>query len=301
MPCYAPLQAFYGASKGPSGKRPIVFNRGASHSGAPLRLPCGQCVGCRLDRSRQWAMRCVHESKAHRYNRFVTLTYADEYLPVGGTLVKRDFQLFMKRLRKRLDGGVRFYACGEYGDMNMRPHYHALLFGCEFPDEVYHSSNSRGEKYYTSGVLRELWPQGHHVIGDVTFDSAAYVARYVVKKITGPGAEAHYAVVDGDGVVHDRIPEFTLMSRRPGIGTAYWDEFGHEIVHHGNVIINGVEVRPPRFYEEKMSLWAPFMAELHRRERKRIMHSRWSDNLVDRRRVKEVLAIKRLQLKRREV
>src|SRR5882672_6540477 len=98
MPCYGPIKGFYSAEVSNTGKRKIVFDLKLAHSGVAITLPCGRCVGCKLERSRQWAMRCVHESKLHKDNVFVTLTYDNENLPAGGTLIKRDLQLFMKRL-----------------------------------------------------------------------------------------------------------------------------------------------------------------------------------------------------------
>jgi hypothetical protein len=102
-----------------------------------LELPCGQCIGCRLERSRQWAMRCLHESSLYDRNAFVTLTYDDEHLPPGGSLNYPDFQRFMKRLRKNSKSPIRFYMGGEYGESTLRPHFHVCLFGYDFPDKVY--------------------------------------------------------------------------------------------------------------------------------------------------------------------
>lgn len=252
MPCYSPLTAFYSRDVGPSGKRGITFQRNSSHTGVPLRLPCGQCVGCRLERSRQWAVRCMHEKRMHADNVFVTLTYNDEHLPDDGTLVKRDLQLFMKRLRKLKGKGVRFYACGEYGESTKRPHYHLILFNCWFADRKYYKKSPRGDTLYTSKELSGLWAVdgkeiGFAVVGEVTFESCAYVARYICDKMTGPAAEDYYSWTDSDGVVHSVIPEFTNMSRRPGIGSTWYDKYGAEAYKHDSVIMNGKEIRPPRF------------------------------------------------------
>ena len=135
MPCFGPLVAYYAAEVSESGKRRLVFDKRHSHSGVKIQLPCGQCIGCRLERSRQWAIRCMHEKSLYSLSSFLTLTYDDDHLPPNGTLVKRDFQLFMKRLRWEMGDGIRFFACGEYGDGNLRPHYHALLFNVDFPDK----------------------------------------------------------------------------------------------------------------------------------------------------------------------
>lgn len=301
MACYGPLTGFYSKEVSETGKRRIVFDPRLSNSAVPIKLPCGQCVGCRLERSRQWAMRLLHEKRLHRDSCFVTLTYDNDHLPDGGTLVKRDLQLFMKRLRKRRGAGVRFYACGEYGDRNARPHYHALLFNCEFADKKYFSENRRGDKYYTSDELRGMWSLGHNVIGDVTFDSAAYVARYVVKKITGSRAAEHYAVVDGSGEVFDRLPEFTVMSRRPGIGDGYYHKYGAEVYAHDSVIINGKEVRPPRFYDDRYELTNERELLLIKRRRKQKALLFKADNTSRRRWVKETIQLKRLKMLERKV
>src|SRR3954449_8205389 len=118
MPCYCPQSAYRTSSGG------VTFCRSGSLSGEKFSLPCGQCIGCRLERSRQWAMRCVHENKMHPRSSFVTLTYDDKNIPPAGSLSKRDFQLFMKRLRKSQSNPLRFFACGEYGETTHRPHYH---------------------------------------------------------------------------------------------------------------------------------------------------------------------------------
>ena len=122
-----------------------------------LELPCGQCIGCRLERSRQWAMRCLHEASLHDFNAFITLTYSDSNLPPGGSLHYTDFQLFMKRLRKRAGMPVRFYCGGEYGESGtVRPHFHACLFGYDFPDKVFYKKTGSGERIYTSKLLESV-------------------------------------------------------------------------------------------------------------------------------------------------
>lgn len=301
MSCFAPLTGYYSKVIGASGKRSITFNRDAAFSGVPLKLPCGQCAGCRLEKSRQWAMRCLHEKRLHRENCFVTLTYDDANLPPFGTLVKRDLQLFMKRLRKEKGDGIRFYACGEYGDRNKRPHYHVLLFNCDFSDKRPTGANRRGDRYYDSASLRAIWGLGHVLLGDVTFDSAAYVARYVMKKMTGPLAVGHYDVVDANGEVVARLPEFTLMSRRPGIGKGWFDRYGVETYAHDSCVINGREVRPPRYYDGKYEIVdATRITELKlARRRKALADPDVRD--IDRRRVKERFLLHNLKRLKREV
>lgn len=301
MPCYAPLTGYYSRERTANGKRGIVFKVDLAFSGVPLRLPCGQCVGCRLEHSRQWAMRCMHEKRLHRDNVFVTLTYDDECLPDGGSLKKRDLQLFMKRLRKARGAGVRFYACGEYGENTSRPHYHAILFNCDFPDKKFYKNNKAGDPLYTSAELEKIWPLGLCTIGEVTFDSAAYVARYIMKKIKGDLAEDHYMRVDQYGEIFSLVPEFTNMSRRPGVGRGWFDKYGAHAYAHDSVIVNGQEVRPPRYYDGLYESVDSKRLEKLKKVRRRKAAAGRKDNTPERRRVRETVAMARLALKGRVI
>lgn len=246
MTCYHPLTGYRSRDLNPSGKRSIVFNPGpkASFSGIPLKLPCGQCIGCKLERSRQWAIRCVHESQLHEQNTFITLTYDDKNLPSDGSIHVSHHQLFMKRLRKLISPKtVRFFHCGEYGEQTGRPHYHTLLFGHQFSDKTLLKKH-RDQEYFTSETLRKLWPQGNNIIGNVTFESAAYVARYITKKITGREAEKYY---------EGRKPEYVTMSRRPGIAQSWFDKFKTDLFPDDFVVIGGRTMPVPRFYLSKLS------------------------------------------------
>lgn len=294
MPCFYPLIAYLSADLTASGKRQVVFSPTASFTGLPMKLPCGQCVGCRLERSRQWAVRCLHENKCHDRSVFLTLTYDDDHLPDGGTLIKRDLQLFMKRLRKSRFEKVRFYACGEYGETTFRPHYHVLLFGTDFPDKRFYKDSPAGEPLYRSCELDSLWSCGVHSIGAVTFESAAYCARYVMKKITGPMADWHYS---------GREPEFVNMSRKPGIGAPWLARFGSEVYRHDSVIVRGIEARPPRFYDNKYELVDPDRMKLIVKDRRASgIGGRFDpENSLDRRRVRERVATAKVNLYRRDV
>lgn len=242
-----------------------------------IKLPCGRCIGCRLERSRQWAMRCVHEASLYERNCFITLTFAPEHLPKSGSLDKRDFQLFMKRLRKRHGPGARYFHCGEYGEKMGRPHYHACLFNFDFADRELWSVRD-GVRLFTSKDLSELWPFGFSTIGDVTFESAAYVARYVTKKITGETADAHYK---------GRLPEYTTMSRRPGIGRAWIEKYTGDVYPHDRVVLRGREMRPPKFYDSIFELANPEAFDDVKEQRKRDTVLVATDNTYDRLRVRE--------------
>lgn len=302
MTCYHPLTGYYSKEVGSSGKRGITFDRNASFSGVPIRLPCGQCIGCRLDRSLQWGIRCMHEKQLHSESCFLTLTYNNEHLPEGNTLVLSDHQKFMKRFRKRFGKRVRFFMCGEYGAREKRPHYHYLIFNRDMPDRKFWKFNKRGERLYTSKVLTELWPYGFNVVGDVTLESCCYVARYICDKITGDMAIEHYRNVTGDGVLVDRLPEFTCQSRRPGLASDWYKKFGAHSHESGDfVVLDGRRVRVPRFYDNMYELLdtAGLNAIKKRRMRKAIKHLR--NNRRDRLRIREVIAIRKLQMKGKEL
>lgn len=228
MACYSPW-----VPAGSSSKRPVR---------------CGQCIGCRLEYSRQWAVRIMHEASMHEWNSFVTLTYKE--VPADGSLDYRDFQRFMRRLRKQR-GYARFFACGEYGEMGGRPHFHAVLFGVRFGDAEYLGKGESGAKLYRSAELSSLWPLGHASVGEVTFESAAYVARYVVKKVTGAGAVAYYG---------GRVPEFARMSLRPGIGARWLRKFWSDVFPEGKVVSRGHVANAPRYYRKKFAERFPLLA-----------------------------------------
>lgn len=250
MACYHPLRGYRSRHVGETGSRPIVFSRSEGYSDLPVDLPCGQCIGCRLERSRQWAVRCHHEASLHARNSFVTLTFDDEHLPASRSVDVRDLQLFMKRLRKRFGAGIRFYGCGEYGDALGRPHYHVCLFNFR-PDDLVLFREKDGNRLYKSQVLDDIWGQGFTITGDVTFQSAAYVARYIMKKINGDRSTSHYETVDPiTGEIFSVKPEFTSMSRRPGIGKGWLDKYKGDVYNYDYVIINGKKVRPPKYYDK---------------------------------------------------
>lgn len=229
-----------------------------------LDLPCGRCVGCRLERSRQWATRLVHENSLHSSSCFVTLTYAQEKL-LSPSLEYSDFQNFLKSLRyffrtsssgKRVRARVsrarvRYFVAGEYGDLDRRPHFHALLFGLDFPDRVYWCKGEGGFDLDRSPILEKLWPHGFASVGDVTFQSAGYVARYVMKKITGQLAQRHYEVVDADGCITRLTPEFCRMSLKPGIGAGWFARWNKtDVDSQGMVVVNGEKAKAPRYYDQ---------------------------------------------------
>lgn len=249
MPCYAPLHGWVSRHRPAPGKRrAVVFRFQDGFSDRRMTVPCGVCVGCLLERSREWAVRCVHEASLWRENSFVTLTYRESELPVVNgrpTLRPRDFVLFMKRMRK-VRAGARFVQAGEYGKLG-RPHHHAVLFNCGFPDRVLLKRAPSGSFIFRSALLESLWPHGFSSVGEVTFESAAYVARYTLKKLA-PGCPELHDVASGEGVV----PPYLTMSRRPGIGAGWYEKFSADVFPRDVLVTRGgVLSKPPRFYDER--------------------------------------------------
>lgn len=293
MPCYHPLTA-YRTSLGE-----ILFHDSKKHDIVnQLTLPCRQCIGCRLERTRQWAMRVMHEASLHRQNTFATITYADEHLPAGGSLNHGDVQLFLKRLRHHAKTEVSFYMCGEYGRTNprtgmkdgglYRPHYHICLFNWRFPDEKYWTT--RGEnKTYKSAMLDQLWGKGNTETGTLTWDSAAYVTGYITQKLTGPMAKLY----------GERAPEYNKMSLRPAIGLRWLQKYKTDVYPHDYVIVNGKESKPPRYYDQLFQKNDPETWRKIALERELDAMDRAQDNTPERLRAKETVAKARQALKRK--
>jgi hypothetical protein len=289
MTCYRPLMAWRNPNviNPETGKAAILFSPPENWRDCePIKVPCGQCVGCRLERSRQWAMRCVHEASLYDKNCFITLTFDDEYIARDGSLHLEDFQKFMKRLRKKFGEGIRFFHCGEYGTLNQRPHHHAILFNFDFPDKELWSVRDN-VKLYRSSSLERLWPYGFSTIGDVSFESAAYVARYCLKKVTGSVAESHY---------QGRKPEYTTMSRRPGIGREWFLKYKNDIFPNDKCVIRGNLVcRPPRYYDKIYDSIDPVSFEKIRSKRK--IEALKQSQILDYTRLNVKEKVKKLKLK----
>lgn len=269
MSCYHPFLGIPSDDINPSGKRSIkVLGKydpeAKKIDPRAIPIPCGRCVGCRLDYSRSWADRMMLELDHSKKAVFVTLTYNNENViptmfdendvSVSFTLDKRDLQLFMKRLRSRKEfenREIRFYASGEYGSKTFRPHYHAIIFGIELADFAplkYLGTNELKQGYYTSSLLEDIWSKGFVVVTEVSWQTCAYVARYVMKKINSP-TNCFEAYLNAE-------PEFSLMSRRPGIGAYYMQEHD-DWKDKAAYYIDGVEIRMPRYFLKKLALTDP--------------------------------------------
>lgn len=227
----------------------------------PIQIPCGKCIGCRLDKSREWALRCMMELKTTENGvaSFLTLTYSDDKIPISYypdpktgealpcyTLDKRDLQLFWKRLRKSLpDTKIRYFACGEYGSQTWRPHYHAIVFNW-WPNDIRIYEQKETTAYYTSDILNRIWSLGRVVVAPVNFDTCAYVARYTAKKSSTLGVDFYES--------HNIQAPFLVMSRRPGIGWSYFENnkqflLGDKIYISGS---EGLDGNIPRSFLSKV-------------------------------------------------
>ena len=278
MPCFHPLHAKKIQIVNAHGelKNRLVFPadwRGAFRPSLEVMqsyhnycsVACGQCIGCRIARSRDWAHRCMHELQSHAQACFVTLTYDDDYLPRDASLHYEHFQKFIKRLRYYLKGKkIKYYMCGEYGDTTGRPHYHFILFGHDFSDDRFFYKMHKGNALFNSSLLSSAWPQGHAVIGNVTFESCAYVARYILKKVNGKKAVEAYARVDAYGNRYSIAPEMTRMSQ--GIGKSWAQKYIDDCLPSGYIVSNGRKARVPKFYMRVFEAMAPARVATFRAE-----------------------------------
>lgn len=236
-------------------------------------IPCGQCIGCRLDYSREWANRGYLESLNWKHNYFVTLTYDEKHLPKElemttsegitytelkelkwkGILIPKDFTQFMKDLRQEFKRkydfqGIRFIGCGEYGGKEKRPHYHLILFNCPFPLETMYNPRINWGKdvYYQNKILEKVWDKGISNVCEANWNTIAYTARYITKKVNGKESEDFYAM-------QGQIPEFLRTSRQPGIGRYYYEEHKEEIYKKDQIIIRNKEgihyCKPPAYFD----------------------------------------------------
>ncbi len=305
MACYYPLSAYKSLTqKTPNGKTLIWFNKAQIDGPTePIKLGCSQCFGCRMDRSRDWAVRCVHEAQLWENNAFITLTFNPESINEFGTLIKSDFQKFMKRLRKSHQGceafydkndkktfPIRYFHCGEYGSELSRPHHHACLFNFHFPDRYHWKTEPTGVKLYRSSTLEKLWPFGYSTIGEVTLESAAYVARYITKKVNGLWKNEHYRRVREDtGEIYQLEPEYITMSRRPGIAAQWFDNNPGDVYPKDFITLNGKSYKTPKYYDKIYDNVAPdSMLEIkNKRKLAALLHS--EDNTPARLRTRETV------------
>lgn len=316
MTCFYPMQAMQLDSLTKSGKKHIVFlsdsdARNYPDKGRLLVLPCGRCHGCRLERSRQWGIRCEKEIQtveaAGGKCCFLTLTISPQELNTRdnpNTLVKADFQNFMKRLRKRVtdpddkefyihkDHRIRYFHCGEYGEESDRPHYHAILFNYYFNDTVLYDIVN-GHRLFTSKKLDKVWKLGHATVGSATFESCAYVARYIMKKKFGK-QKSYYS---------DRniIPEYVTMSRRKGIGKTWLDEYLQDVYPSDRIFLSDKKVfcQPPKYFDSVFENINPTSYALIKEKRKAKALERADDNTPERLDVKQKILLEKIKILKR--
>lgn len=269
MSCYHPMTGIPTGDVWPSGKKKFRFVNIGPEGLLTLKneypdailVPCGKCFGCRLDYARHWSDRMQMEYETNKRAAFITLTYSEENIPllideksgevIEYTLRKEDIQCFMKRLRRRYDGHdgnenirIRFFASGEYGSKTHRPHYHAILFGVDIYDLGMYQvqgHNDLGQMYYKCRVLEELWPYGFSLACEVSYETCNYVARYVTKKATSEYSPADLGAV----------PEFSLMSRKPALGTEYIKLHPEVIKYREIQLADGRKASVPRIFRDK--------------------------------------------------
>lgn len=205
----------------------------------------------------------------------------------------------MKRLRRHVDKKIQYFHCGEYGEKDSRPHYHALLFGCDFQDKTLYKVTGRGDKVFYSPTLERLWGWGFCLVGSVAFESAAYCARYVLKKITGEAAVAHYRRTDPEtGEQWDVLPEYCTMSLKPAIGRGWYDRFSQDCFPSDFAIINGRRHKPPRYYDKQL---AEKDLEAIKRARRAFADAHFDDNGKARLAVREAVLQSKLKTLKREL
>lgn len=244
-----------------------------------INLPCRTCVGCRSDNAKMWALRAYHELTCHKRNCFITLTYNNEskYAIEDPlclySLRYKHFQNFMKRLRKEFpDEHIGYIVSGEYGCKDGRSHWHAILFGFDFPDkkEIY---RSKGFPHYKSETLERLWsiydrdsdiyfPIGFVDLCDVDYDCCSYVAQYVFKKLDN--LKAHPIIdYDEDGepiYLEDKAPPIVRTSKNPAIGLTWFNKYGDNAVEKGfcvNPKTKCSKVKTPAYYYSKFEQRRP--------------------------------------------
>lgn len=244
--CTRELTAYHN----PSGGRPIFGHEGVKLGLSELKLPCGKCPECMKDYYTQWATRGSRELAQWDSSVFVTLTYDDEHLPGDQSLKKSDIQKFIKKLKKYFnstkDNPIRQTYCGEYGEQTRRPHYHAVLFNCDFPDKEYHYTSDQGHTVYTSKLLSKLWGKGHSEFGYAQPSSIAYLYKYILKKKSRKEKEQPL-VIERDGITYEVEHEFIESSRNPGIGAALR---GSQSLLKGFLTLDGVRKKLPKYYLE---------------------------------------------------
>jgi hypothetical protein len=263
MACTNPKKAWkYGQTK--NGKQALTFKRPNVHPEPEIQMvSCGTCESCKLSYAAEWATRIVHHFQTVKVGCFLTLTYNEENLPSDKSVNPEEVRLFIKRLRKKIyPQKIKYFACGEYGENKSRPHYHIIVLGYDFVDKRYWSKSNTGHINYRSPTLEKLWTKGHSTIGDVTYESAGYVARYTFKKQKGAGPPEF---VDKEtGEVHKVTPEFIRMSQ--GIGKEWWQKYKAD-TYKDYLNVSNRKNKVPRYYDKQLEKEEPKRLEKIKKKR----------------------------------
>lgn len=312
MPCFHPRKGYRAKTLNPTGKRSITFNPKEAFYDLKIDIPCQQCDGCRLERSRQWAIRCMHEAKMHHDNCFITLTYDQKHQPPNGSLNVEHFQNFMKRLRSKFSKKtIRFFHCGEYGELTTRPHYHAVLFGIDLRKygriingewQLWPWKKDKQTQHYRSQELEKLWTSGNSLVGELTFESAAYVARYILKKCTNHSNKNFFYTVEDEktGALTQVKEEYVTMSRRPGIAKSFYDKYKYQMFKNDFVIVRGKKMKPPKFYMGQYEIQEPKKAKLVKAKRENFAKENKDNNTHERLLAQERITKGRIQTLKRK-
>lgn len=310
MSCNFPIPMYWTGKYTENGKRLYTLNKQRGYADEMVLVPCRKCLGCKMEQSRQNAVRICDEASLYEYNCFITLTVSDEHMNEvfpSGCLDQRPFQLFMKRLRKYFNGlsyipqpkwwnsnkkwnplPIRCVYCGEYGDQNYRPHFHAILFNFDFLDKVEEKTSGAGSSLYVSPTLCKLWPYGLCDIGEVNFNSAAYLARYVIKKASSDEVK----IDPNTGLV--LTPEFVQYPSGYGLGRGWIERYKDDVYNYDVRLFDGQKMRPPKFYDKKM-LTDDKKSDLIRKRRQNAIRSAPKQDLNVK---EELLSLKVKRLKR---
>ena len=304
MPCTRPLAAY----KSPDG---VKFNSKGAYTDLarqkglydPLgfELPCGKCISCRKTKRRDWAVRIAHEAQLHDRNAFGTLTYDDDHLPKRGELVLEHGQAAIRALRYR-GARFRYFLVGEYGPQTLRPHYHVAFLGEDFSWNAKPAPPSQsGYAQYSSGVLQDSWHHGSSTLGSLEPAACSYLATYTLKKQFGAQAENAYQRIDHNtGECWTVRPEFSTMSRRPGLARGWFNRHWRETYRHDSIIWHDREERPPKYYDRCLLLDHPKVAEKVAQRRLEALRStsNWRDHhhQLTQRKVKDEIAERRAAL-----
>jgi len=299
MSCYKPIRAWHVPGEyTPRGKPRYRLRYPGAHALEAL-WPCNRCIGCDIDHGRDWTTRLTHEAAMHENSWFLTLTYDDEHLPYGNTLVKEHSKKLIRALRDhfRKNGErLRHYTVGEYGGKMGRPHYHAILFGPDFPDKQQTVTRNGKHRCFESPLIKKLWGKGFHELAVASPDTMAYVAKYATKKtLHRENADAFIHVFPETGEMYEREPEFAHMSRGPGIGARWLDKYASDVFPDDFVVVDGAKVRVPRYYTNRMKDRAPELIERVQAKRKEAAENQpLLEQTTRRRRVKETVAHRRV-------